>query len=211
MTSFVKTKAGLIVPAHAVAQGGAGNAGAVNTKAPTPSAEKPSVDGVGGNFSPSIPAGFQRDLDAYNARMGKTLRAHFNNRYKVWNIQALASDGQWINILAVLDEDKVTELDPYPYRPLDRRVFEDLYAADLAYRFATGNPDLDIEMYHVAVEEAQRIAKDRLQQQTDTLFADIELDARRINNRIAEFLRGDAADLKVMHQVPANTPVGGGS
>lgn len=192
MTDFVELPSGLVVPASH-AQGVGEQAGGEPTETVKPK----------GGWRPSVPPGFQKDLDAYYARTGKKLRAHFNEKYEVWNIQAQMSDGQWTNILVVLDWDQRSEENPWPYRPLDQRVFVDIYAADLAHRFNTGDPDTDLALYHLATIEARRIAEERIQSGRDQLFADIEQDAKKVNARIAEYMRGDAADLKVVHQVPA--------
>lgn len=198
MTDFVELPSGLLVPASAQGggQGASGGEPASSVKA-------------SGTFNPSVPPGFERDMEAYNARMGKELRPNFSSKYGVWRIQAKTADGQWMNILVVNDWDKATEEDPWHYRPLDQRVFTDLYAADLAYRFGTGNPDMDLEMYDIAMREARAIAEERAEQDRATMFNDIERDAKRINERIAAFMKGEVADLVTTYQVPASAPLGG--
>lgn len=197
MTSTVVTPSGLVVPASAVGDGQA---------SPLTGQHKGSR-----NEAPVVPEGFARDLAEYGRSLCRKYRAKWNDRHEVFIIEAEdPSTGGWVEAIAVIDWDHFGATGGFKFRPLDRRVIEELYAADLFVKFNETDGELAATKEADLTRECQRLAAERFSVETEGMFKDIQSDAWTDHARIKQILDvGHAHGYRPLHQVHANTPTTG--
>lgn len=198
---FVATGSGLLAPPSALA-----------------AQEGPKVvqKTLHGHDAPSVPDGFLRDLKAYGKQWGREYRPFWIRARGLWSIQMLQSNGQWAAAILVWDREKATDQERWPYAPLDRRVFEELYAADLWSKWSSGNPDTDFETDTTMRRHAMEVAADELSRLTDKYLEDnldIEYGMKLLRAAATQGLtirngRAHLDGFRVSHQVPRATPAG---
>lgn len=123
----------------------------------------PACSEFAGHPAPAIDSWFLKELDNFSAsETGRTgqFRPRWLKERGLWQIQIRLANGDWSPVLIVQDHEKATKDNPRPFRPLDRRVFDDLAEASLQRRWSTGDPEKDMALYRSSKIAARAARKE---------------------------------------------------
>lgn len=167
------------------------------------------------NSAPSLNRSFVEDLKHYSKKMSRRYEARWNPRYQIYVIWAEdPSSGQMFPIRACYNEAYMVEKyletgGEYHllFRQPNHEDIERIYSSDLFVKWKTNNPDAAAEKESRALDEAERLAKERIYEGMSADAEAIEKDAWNDFARIkhaADY--GHISGYKPLHQVHLNTP-----
>lgn len=129
---------GLFIPGQAASNGVMYEAG------PNPSSPPP-IDPV-----------WHDELRRMCARTGRRLRFGWMKDNRIHSIEVLEGQGRgWETVVCNYDENGAWKGNPYPYRPVDKRFFDEINESDLRIAYGTGDPLKDVLARDKAVRERE--------------------------------------------------------